>query len=88
MEPDKPLLRNDEQKVVANGYPDLRIDRVLGGSVEGLDVQMLLDPFEEKFNLPPFAVQFRDGERVFNRKVTEVLTEKFSEPCKLLKLNS
>ena len=40
----KPLLRNDEQKVVANGYPDLRIDRVLGGSVEGLDVQMLLDP--------------------------------------------
>ena len=32
------LLRNDEQKIVANGYPDLRIDRILGGSIEGLDV--------------------------------------------------
>ena len=42
-----PLLRNDEQKIVANGYPDLRIDRIQGGSIEGLDVQMLLDPFKE-----------------------------------------
>ena len=63
------LLRNDEQKIVANGYPDLRVDRVLGGSIEGLDVQMLLDPLEEQFDLPALAVQFRDGQRVFNRKV-------------------
>ena len=42
-----PLFRNDEQKIVANGYPDLRVDCVLGGSVEGLDVQMLLDPLEK-----------------------------------------
>ena len=42
-----PLLRNDKQKIVANGYPDLCVDRVLGGSIEGLDVQMLLDPLEE-----------------------------------------
>ncbi len=63
------LLRNDEQKVVANGYPYLRVDSILGGPVEGLDVKMLLDPLEEKFNLPPFTVQFRNGERVFNREV-------------------
>ena len=63
------LLRNDEQKIVANGYPDLRVDRVLGGSIEGLDVQMLLDPLEEQLDLPALAVQFRDGQRVFNRKV-------------------
>ena len=63
------LLRNDEQKVVANRYPYLRIHCVLGGSVEGLDVQMRLNPLEDKFNLPPFAVQFCDGERVFNREV-------------------
>lgn len=44
------LFSNDEQKIVAHGYPDLRVDCVLGGSVEGLDVQMLLDPFEEQFN--------------------------------------
>lgn len=41
------LSPNDEHKIVAHGYPDLRVDCVLGGSVEGLDVQMLLDPFEE-----------------------------------------
>ena len=63
------LFRDDEQKVVANGYPDLRVDRVLVGSIEGLNVQMLLYPLEEDLNLPAFAVQFRDGQRVFNRKV-------------------
>lgn len=66
------LLRNDEQKIVANGYPDLRVDRVLDGSIEGFDVQMLLDPLEEQLDLPALAVQFRDGQRVFNRKVIEV----------------
>ena len=64
-----PLLLNDEQKIVANGYPDLRVDCVLGGSIEGLDVQMLLYPLEEQFDLPALAVQFRDGQRVFNRTV-------------------
>ena len=43
----KPLLRNDEQKIVANGDPDLRVNGVLGGPVEGLDVKMLFDPFEK-----------------------------------------
>lgn len=32
-------------------------------------MQMLLDPFEERFNLPALTVQFCNGERVFNRKV-------------------
>ena len=63
------LLRNDEQKIVANGYPDLRIDRILGGSIEGLDVQMLLDPFEEEFILQALAVQFCNGQWIFNREV-------------------
>lgn len=41
------LLCNDEQQIVANGYPDLRVNGVLGCSVEGLNMQMLFDPFEE-----------------------------------------
>lgn len=41
------LLCNDEQQIVANGYPDLRANGVLGCSVEGLNMQMLFDPFEE-----------------------------------------
>ena len=40
-------LRNDEQQVVTNGYPDLRVDGVHGCAIESLDVQMLFDPFEE-----------------------------------------
>ena len=40
------LLRNDEQQIVSNGYPDLRVNGVLGYSVEGLNMQMLFDPFE------------------------------------------
>ena len=40
------LLRNDKEQVVANGYPYLRVDGILGGSIKGLDVKMLLDPLE------------------------------------------
>lgn len=53
------LLRNDEQKVVADGYPYLRVDGITGCSIEGLDVQMLLDPLEEDLNLPSVTVKFR-----------------------------
>ena len=35
------LLRNDKQQVVANGYPYLRVNCILGGSVEG--PQLLVD---------------------------------------------
>lgn len=64
-----PLLRNDEQKVVANGYQDLRVNGVLCGSVECLGVQTLLDPLEEQFNLPPLAVQLCNGQRVLDGEV-------------------
>ena len=64
-----PFLRNDEQKIVANGYPDLRVHCVLRSPIESLDVEMLLYPFEKQFNLPAFPVQFRDSKRVFNREV-------------------
>lgn len=63
------LLCNDEQQIVANGYPDLRVNGVLGCSVEGLNMQMLFDPFEEQLNLPTFTVQFRNGQRIFDREV-------------------
>lgn len=63
------LLCNDEQQIVANGYPDLCVNGVLGCSVEGFYIQMLFDPFEEQLNLPTFTVQFRNGQRIFNREV-------------------
>lgn len=63
------LLRNNEQKIVANVYPDLRVYRVLGGSIEDLDVQMLLYPLDEQLNLLASAVQFCESQRVFYRIV-------------------
>lgn len=65
----KTFLRNDKQKVVANGYPDLRIYSILRCAIESLDVKMLLYPFEEKLNLPAFPIEFRNGKRVFYGEV-------------------
>ena len=58
------LLGNDKQKVVTDGYPYLREDCIHSRTVERLDVEMLLDPLEEDLNLPPFAVEFSDGNRL------------------------
>lgn len=64
-------LRNDEQQVVTNGYPDLRVDGVHGCAIESLDVQMLFDPFEKHLNLPPFAVQLCYGYRLKGKVVCQ-----------------
>ena len=37
-------------------------DGTLGGTEEGLDAEMLLDPLEEKLDLPTTPVEFGDGE--------------------------
>lgn len=58
------LLRDDKQQVVTNGYPYLGVDCITGCSIESLDMQMLLDPFEENLNLPSLPVKFRNGNRV------------------------
>ena len=34
------LLRNDEQQVVTNGYPYLRVDSIASCAVKGLDMQI------------------------------------------------
>jgi hypothetical protein len=40
------------QHVNRHRDPDLSLHRILAGPVEGLDAQVLLDPFEEQFDLP------------------------------------
>ena len=52
-----------EQQMDRDGSPDLRADRIAGGSEKALDAQVLLDPLEEELDLPTQAVQLRDGER-------------------------
>src|ERR1035437_5633055 len=56
------FLDNRHQHVDANGDPNLRLDRVVGVPVKGLDAKVLLDPFEEQLDLPAAAVQLRDGQ--------------------------
>jgi len=46
-----------------NGDPDLGFYRIDGSTVEGLDAEMLFDPFEEQFYLPSALVEFGDGQR-------------------------
>ena len=58
------LLGNNKQKVVTDDYPYLCKDCIHSRSVEGFDVQVLLDPFEKDLNLPSFAIQFSDGYRL------------------------
>ena len=41
------LLGNNKQKVVTDSYSYLCEDCIHSRSVEGFDVQVLLDPFEE-----------------------------------------
>ena len=46
-----------------NGDPYLGFYRIDGRSVEGLDAEMLLDPFEEQFDLPSALVEIGNGQR-------------------------
>jgi len=41
----------------------LSFDSILAGAVEGLDKQVLLDPFEEQLDLPAAAIQLGNGVR-------------------------
>ena len=57
------LFNDGNQHVSRHGAPDLRLDGVLAIAQELLDSQVLLDPFEEQFDLPAFLVECCDGQR-------------------------
>jgi len=67
----KALANNSHQHINGDGDPDLRFDRILGGAIEGLDPEMLLDPFEEQFDLPSGLVQLSDGQSRFAEVVCQ-----------------
>ena len=69
----KALANNSHQHINGDGDPDLRFDRILGGAIKGLDSKMLLDPFEEQFDLPSGLVQQCDGQSRF----AEVVCQKY-----------
>ena len=49
-----------QEQIDAKRDPDLGQHRVGGSSKEGLDLQVLLDPLEEQFDLSTFFVNFGD----------------------------
>ena len=57
----KPLFDDGNEHVYGDGDPDLSFHRIFGSAVEGFDPQMLFDPLEEDFDLPPAFVEFRNG---------------------------
>ncbi len=56
-------LEVSQQQVDAHGHPNLGHRRILADSQEGLDLEVLLDPFEEQFDLPTLLINVRDGLR-------------------------
>ena len=54
------LLDDGDQDIDRDGDPDLGFDSILGGAIESLDSEVLLDPFEKQFHLPSAAIQIGD----------------------------
>ena len=57
------FFQNGDEQINGDGAPDLGAHRVGAGAIKGFDAQMLLDPFEEEFDLPAAPIQLRDGQR-------------------------
>jgi hypothetical protein len=57
----QPLFDDRNQHVDRHSDPDLCLYAVLGRAEETLDSQVLFDPLEEEFDLPPRMVQGRHG---------------------------
>ena len=54
------LFDDGYQDIHRDGDPDLSFDSIVGGPVERFDAQVLLDPFEEEFDLPAATVEVGD----------------------------
>ncbi len=54
-------LEVGQRQIDADGDPDLGHDGIAGGAQEALDLQVLLDPLEEQFDLPTGFVDLGDG---------------------------
>ena len=78
------FLGNGKQQIVADGNPYLREYCILARSVERLDVQSLLNPFEETFHLPAFPIEFSYGQVGVSEIVSQ---ESIDIACVLILVN-
>src|SRR5215510_2189467 len=56
------FLDNGNEQIDRHSAPDLSFDRVLRSTKEDFDSQMLLNPFEDQFDLPAATIKFCDGQ--------------------------
>jgi hypothetical protein len=56
------LFHDSHQHIDRYSNPDLGLHGIFTGTEEGLDTQMLFDPFEEQLDLPSAFVQLCDGQ--------------------------
>jgi hypothetical protein len=57
------FFQNGDEQINGDGAPDLGAHRVGAGAIKGFDAQVLLEPFEEQFDLPASAIELGDGQR-------------------------
>ncbi len=80
----KLLLYNGYQHIGRHDAPDFRLNGILAVDQELLDSQVLLDPFEEQFDMPAIPVngsnsQQRQG-KIAGQKYERLATLRFVEP--------
>ena len=59
------LFGDRHQKVGAYCRPHLAVNRITRPTKKVADTQVLFDPFEEQFNLPPVFVEIADEFRLY-----------------------
>ena len=57
------FFQEGDEQINGDGTPDLGAHGVGAGAIKGFDAQMLLEPFEEQFDLPASTIQLSDGQR-------------------------
>lgn len=64
-------MQAPQQQHGNEGRPDLDLDRIGRGAHTGLDLQVLLESFEEEFDLPPVCVDGGDRARPESQVIGE-----------------
>ena len=65
------MLHDNNEIVSGCGTVYLDADSILRSFPEPLDLEMLLEPFEEKLDAPPVFIEQRDGQRIRLKIVRE-----------------
>ena len=76
----KTFTNDGNKNVSGNGNPYLSFNRIFGSAVEGLDSQMLFDPFEKQFDLPATLVKV-GNRQCGKKKVVGQKTKLFCSLC-------